>query len=418
MPIRFLFLVIASLFFCVGCKDVGSSAAPENATDNKDAKSKTPDSSDDGALDANASVAKLKKLLGLKLDLTVGSRAPKLSIANWAKGSAVTSFDDGMVYVVEFWATWCPPCRDSMPHLSKLQKKHDGKVTIIGVTSEESAPVERFLQVQTAPGATWDKVIEYRLAVDSTQATSTDYMAAAQQSFIPTAFIVGKDGLIEWIGSPMGLDEPLEQIVAGDFDRDASKLAFETRTMSQQADRAIEEAQGNQEWEKAIQICELLIEVNPQDRKAQVQLASCLVLSGKEDKGLELLTKLAEESPDDINLNLNRVRLLQSLDRKDEAAAAIEARSEDSEFQDALAWNIAVGRFPGSLDIALKAATRAKDLTKEKDPSILDTLARVYAEQKNFEQAVHWQRKAAELDAKNFSSQLEEYEAKLKKTDE
>ena len=52
-------------------------------------------------------------------------------------------------------------------------------------------------------------------------------MRAAGQSGIPTAFIVGKTGQVEWIGHPMTMDEPLAQVVAGDWDRAAAKAEFD-----------------------------------------------------------------------------------------------------------------------------------------------------------------------------------------------
>ena len=51
-------------------------------------------------------------------------------------------------------------------------------------------------------------------------------MQAAGQNGIPTAFLVGKTGLIEWIGHPMTMDKPLAQVVAGDWDRSAFAEQF------------------------------------------------------------------------------------------------------------------------------------------------------------------------------------------------
>jgi thiol-disulfide isomerase/thioredoxin len=56
----------------------------------------------------------------------------------WIKGQPVTRFEPGHVYVVEFWATWCGPCAAAMPHLSELQKKYAGRLTVVGVDAREA----------------------------------------------------------------------------------------------------------------------------------------------------------------------------------------------------------------------------------------------------------------------------------------
>src|SRR5437773_620495 len=78
----------------------------------------------------------------------LGMSAPALNVAEWVKGQAVNlnAGKGRIIYVVEFWATWCPPCRASIPHLTELQKKFKDKgVTFIGISDETVSVVKPFV---------------------------------------------------------------------------------------------------------------------------------------------------------------------------------------------------------------------------------------------------------------------------------
>lgn len=147
--------------------------------------------------------------------LAVGDPAPPLSIDQWVNGLPTSDGFVGNVHVVEFWATWCGPCLAGMPHLSSLQDEYGDAVTFIGVTDEDIETVNGFLARESLDGRPWSEVITYRLATDNQDATNTAYMRAANQNGIPTAFIVGREGRVEWIGHPGQIDEPLRRIVQG-----------------------------------------------------------------------------------------------------------------------------------------------------------------------------------------------------------
>ena len=116
--------------------------------------------------------------------------------------------------LVDFYATWCGPCKISMPQMSNLQAKYASEAIFVGVTDESPEQVEVFLASESRPGSTWSDEIQYRLATDREQSMSRNYMAAANQMNIPTAFIVGKTGKIEWMGHPAMIEKPLAKATA------------------------------------------------------------------------------------------------------------------------------------------------------------------------------------------------------------
>src|SRR5882724_10852622 len=95
--------------------------------------------------------------------LSLGDPAPKIEVKEFVKGGPVKSFEKGKIYVVEFWATWCGPCRTSIPHLSELQKKHKD-VVFIGVSVFERDPskVKPFVEEM-------GEKMAYRVATDDAE---------------------------------------------------------------------------------------------------------------------------------------------------------------------------------------------------------------------------------------------------------
>ena len=171
--------------------------------------------------------------------LKFGDPAPPLAIATWLKGEPVERFEPGTVYVVEFWATWCGPCVQVMPHLSQLQREHTDVVFIgVNCTGEDPTKVARFVAGQG------DKMA-YRVGIEQVREQSADankaesaprpvgvmgetWMRASREVGIPRAFVVGKDGRIAWINHPGFLSgETLHEVASGVFDIAKAALVYE-----------------------------------------------------------------------------------------------------------------------------------------------------------------------------------------------
>jgi thiol-disulfide isomerase/thioredoxin len=317
--------------------------------------------------------------------LGIGDAAPELAIATWLTGEPLDGFPEGSVTVVEFWATWCGPCRTSMPHISELQEQYGETVRFVGVTREEQDVVEEFLGQEQSEGKTWQEAITYRLAIDEADTTNTAYMRAAGQNGIPCAFIVGKDGHVEWIGHPMQIDDPLAAVVNDSYDREAAVAEFVASQRLKEMQRELMTLRREERW----------------------------------DEALAILDQLQEEMGAVPGLMSMRLQMLSAAGRGEEASAVrgelMDAAWDSSMALNELAWTTAIGESPSAadLDVALKAATRAAELTDEADGSILDTLARVFFVMGDVDRAIEWQEKAVERSDGDASIEraLEEYRA-------
>jgi thiol-disulfide isomerase/thioredoxin len=144
---------------------------------------------------------------------SIGDPAPPLTVERWVKGSPFKIAPGTNIFVVEFWATWCPPCRRSIPHLTELQKKYAGQgVIFLGVSDQPLTDVVPFVAGQGDNMA-------YRVGVDTSKRTFRAWMAAYGENGIPHAFIVNTNGMVVWHDFPTeDLDSALETLISGKFD--------------------------------------------------------------------------------------------------------------------------------------------------------------------------------------------------------
>ncbi len=406
-------------------------------------------------------------LAAASLGAELGDPAPALDIKEWIKGGPVdlAAGKGKTVHVVEFWATWCGPCRTSIPHLTELQKRFKDKgVVFIGVSNEKSDVVKKFV---TKMG---DKM-DYAVAIDGGK-TSEGYMEAFNINGIPHAFVVDKDGRIVWQGHPMaGLDTTLEKVVNGKYDLAAAKAeaakeaAAQEKEMAaqkklQQLAKLIGEGRNDAETKK---LEEELVALDkeqgglfngqafePADFRKRVafmpkfQKYQQALMKGEDPAQLAALEKeLVADAPKGFELEefktmfrnqmeLQKVTpLLESYleavgENGDPAkAAAALAKIDAAKIQSGmalnqLAWSILTSEEVKKRDLpaALRFAKQATDLTKGEDAAILDTYARALFDNGKTQEAIATQKKAIEKAPEQMKEGLQEslknYEAKAK----
>lgn len=130
-----------------------------------------------------------------------GKQAPKFEVSEWIS----TPVDpNGKVHVVEFWATWCAPCRKSIPHLNAYAAHFKERVEIISVSNETPDKVIAFKNKTK---------MEYSVAVDQKSRMKNTLSCTA----IPLALVISSDGIVRWQGNPLRLSkEIIQQVLSAD----------------------------------------------------------------------------------------------------------------------------------------------------------------------------------------------------------
>ena len=321
--------------------------------------------------------------------LKIGDAAPKLQVAQWVQGEPVKEFKTGTVYIVEFWATWCGPCRASIPHLNQWwQKFKDKGVVVIGQDAweQDDSLVMPFVKKM-------GDQMTYRVALDDKSqdkdgAMATTWMKAADQNGIPTAFIVNKQGRIAWIGHPMELTEQLlNDIVVDHYDLDKAATEYQQQQQNQQKlmdlSKKLTTSLKQKDWdgaEAAVAQIEKLLPANQRDGLGAVRFQ---ILLGRKDYAgaYKLAGALSDAHPDNASL------------------------------QNELAWFIATqpGLEKRDLVLAEKMAGRANQATEGKEPGVLDTLARVQFMAGKTNEAVATEQKAVNLAEDPIKARLQKF---------
>jgi len=367
----------------------------------------------------------------------LGDPAPEIKIAKWVKGEPAQVTGDG-TYVVEFWATWCGPCRQSIPHLTEMQKKFKD-VTFIGVSDEKEPVVKKFVNEMG------DKM-EYRVAIDDSKKTGAAYMEAFGINGIPHAFVV-KNKKIIWQGHPMdNLEESLEQIRSGKYDLATAKA----RSNAQRLYEEFREAAFNGEDAKADKLADEILSSSKDvtgifandkfDPAAEKKTLKTMRLKNQylqavsegNDSDVEKFGSQLKALDPDLQLGDLRKRaeasgavrqyfqaVVEGSDKAKTMAPELAGKLEGQPmFANSLAWEILTNEQVKDRDVplALKLAKRACEDSNWKEAAYLDTYARALFDSGKKSEAVEHEKKA--IAALTASEPKAQYEEALKRYEE
>jgi thiol-disulfide isomerase/thioredoxin len=334
--------------------------------------------------------------------LKEGDKAPALQVGKWIQGEPVADFGKGKAYIVEFWATWCGPCRASIPHLNELHLKFKDKgLVVIGQDcwEEDDSAALPFVKKM-------GQKMTYRVALDSKEPKdgkapkdakesrdgkmTKTWMEAAGAQGIPTAFLIDRTGTVAWIGHPMQLKDTVLQAILDDRYDIKKEAALKVEV----------EALTTEFYKK---------------------------LEAKELDGAATALRQLESKADEFTLGWMNLALFSAKRDFNGAFAVLEKQypkstpevisESTSEAFNYFAWSIAsdTNATPADLALALKAADRGVAASGGEGADVLDSQARILFRLGKREEAIRIQEKALKFSTGKQKELLEKTLASYRK---
>lgn len=115
----------------------------------------------------------------------IDQKAPSIETIQWLTDKP--KLDDKFI-LIDFWATWCKPCKNGIPHMNAYSKEFKDDLVVVGISAESEAKVKRMKT----------PVIDYYSALDTNGTLNTLYGING----IPHVVLVDPEGIVRWEGFP------------------------------------------------------------------------------------------------------------------------------------------------------------------------------------------------------------------------
>ena len=135
-----------------------------------------------GLLFSSQGIAQHKQLWAASY---LNKKAPELQLETWLSEKPKM---EGKFILLDFWATWCGPCKKGIPHMNALSQKFEDNMVVIAISKESEAKVKKMNY----------PVIEYYSAMDVSGKLNSVYGIKG----IPHAVLIDPDGFVRWEGFP------------------------------------------------------------------------------------------------------------------------------------------------------------------------------------------------------------------------
>ena len=132
--------------------------------------------------------------------VAVGAPAPAYAATTITGAPAALADLRGRVVLLNIWATWCKPCRQEMPALDTLERRHAAAgLTVVGVSIDEPGERDRIAPFAQELGAS------YTLWHDPDDRVSSTFLAIG----VPASYLIDRDGTLRWRHvRPVTADDP------------------------------------------------------------------------------------------------------------------------------------------------------------------------------------------------------------------